>query len=267
MKKYLSLFRISFEQEFAFRLNFVMWRVRNILQIVLTYFLWSTVFNSGESEIFGYTRPQMMTYIFGIILIRALVFSARSVDVPGEISNGDLTNHLLKPINYFRYWAARDISSKVLNLVFSVMEFVILAMVLKPTLYIQTDWFYITGFVVALIVANYLIFIIRFIVSSITFWVPELAWGGQFLFMVIITEFLSGAVFPLDIFPQVWQRMFNYLPFPYLIFFPLKVYLGSMSFVGVLFGIFIGLFWSIVLTLLLSKIWRRGVRLYGAEGR
>ena len=44
MKKYWSIFKISFEQEFAYRLNFILWRVRNVFQILLTYFLWSTVF-------------------------------------------------------------------------------------------------------------------------------------------------------------------------------------------------------------------------------
>ena len=103
MKKYLQIFKLSFQQEFAYRLNFVMWRVRNILQIILLFFLWSSVFKDPQTEVFGYNQEKILTYVFGILILRAIVFSARAVDVAGEISNGDITNFLLKPVSYFKY--------------------------------------------------------------------------------------------------------------------------------------------------------------------
>ena len=201
VKKYLQIFRISFAQEFAYKVNFIMWRVRNVIQVLIAYYLWSTVFADPGTSVFGYDQAKILTYIFGIMLIRALVFSARSVDVPQEISEGSLTNYLVRPMNYFRYWFTRDASSKALNLTFSIAEFGILAAIFRPPLFFQSNASYLLAFFLSLIIANYLIFIIRFIVTSVTFWVPELAWGGQFLFMVVITEILSGSIFPLDIFP------------------------------------------------------------------
>ncbi|MBL7036430.1 ABC-2 family transporter protein, partial [Candidatus Microgenomates bacterium] len=126
MKKYLSIFKISFQQEFAYKLNFIMWRVRNILQILIFFFLWSAVFEGSEVEVFGYTEDKILTYGFVLILIRAIALSSRSVDIAGQISNGELSNLILKPINYFKYWITRDLSSKFLNMIFAAFEIVIL---------------------------------------------------------------------------------------------------------------------------------------------
>lgn len=238
-----------------------------MLQIVLTYFLWNSVFADNNTEVFGYNREKILTYVFGIIIIRALVFSARSVDIPGEIADGKLSNYLIKPINYFKFWLFRDLSSKVLNLTFSIVEFIILSLILKPPLFFQSNFMYLLLFLLILLLANYLIFVIRMIVSFVTFWMPELAWGAQFIFMMIITEFLSGAVFPLDIFPDTFQKLINLTPFPYLVFFPLQVYLGQISVVQSLQGLVVALFWSLFLTIAMKKIWLSGLKIYSSEGR
>ncbi|MBI2103398.1 hypothetical protein HYT59_00170 [Candidatus Woesebacteria bacterium] len=77
MYKYLQVFKISFQQEFAYRLNFIMWRLRNVMQIFLVFFLWSTIFSDNQKEFFGYNRDKILTYVFGILILRALVLSAR----------------------------------------------------------------------------------------------------------------------------------------------------------------------------------------------
>lgn len=268
MKKYFSIFKISLKHELAYKLNFVMWRVRNIFQIIIIYFLWNSVFTNSSTVVFGYDREAMLTYVFGVILIRSLVFSARSGDIPGEIGEGRLSNYLIRPVNYFKFWITRDLANKILNFGFSLIEFTILSVLLKPNLFLQTNILNYLLFILFLIIANYLIFVIRFIVSSITFWLPELAWGGQFLIMVVITEFLSGSVFPLDILPNKLLTVFSVItPFPYLVFFPLQVYLGKVPLVLALQGLIIAAIWTYIVTLLAKKLWNKGLLIYNAEGR
>ena len=173
MRKYLNVFKISFAQEFAYRLNFIMWRVRNVLQILVLFFLWTTVFSDQGRVIFGYDKAKILTYVFGVLIVRALVFSARAVDVAGEISKGDLTILLLKPINYFRYWLTRDFSSKVLNLGFAVVEIAILFPLLKPAIFLQTNGYSLLGFAISLTIAVLLFFTILMATNFVTFWAPQ----------------------------------------------------------------------------------------------
>lgn len=267
MIKYWSIFKVSLAQEFAYRLNFIMWRARNIMQIILVYFLWSSVFADPNRAVFGYNREKILTYVFGILVLRAIVLSARAVDMAGEIANGEITNHLLKPVSYFRYWATRDAASKVLNLGFAAVELVVLYFIFKPEIFLQTDFLILIVFAVAVVLAVGLFFCLLFLVNLVTFWMPENGWATQFLFVVIITEFLSGGVFPLDIFPVVWQRVFYSLPFPYLLFFPLQVYLGKVTGWALFKGLAVAAVWILVLLMAIKSVWLKGIKNYSAEGR
>ena len=267
MNKYLQLFKISFQQEFVYRLNFIMWRVRNVLQIFLIFFLWDTVFSDPTKVVFGYDRAKILTYVFGLILVRAFVLSARAVDVPGEVASGDLSNYLLKPVSYFKYWLTRDLSSKSLNLLFAFFETAGLFFILKPPFFIQTNPLLIITFLLSIALAMFIFFTIIFINSSVPFWVPEAAWGVNFLVTVIIVDFLSGSLFPLDVLPLAIQNVLNLTPFPYLIFFPLQIYLGKLLPSEIFKGIFISSFWAVALWLFMKFIWKKGLKVYEAYGR
>lgn len=266
IRKYFSVFKISFLQEFVYRFNFIMWRVRNVLQILLVYFLWDTVFANPGQVIFGYTREKILTYVFLTIFIKAFVFSARAIDVGGEIAQGDLTNYLLKPVSYFKYWFTRDISSKALNILFAFVEFSLLALVLRPPIFIQTNPLFLATFLISIAIAIFIYFCLLFIISAIPFWLPEAAWGGHFL-LIVLLEAMSGSLFPIDVLPGVFQKILYLTPFPYLVFFPIQVYLGNFSVAFILQGFFVSIFWAITLWIFLKSVWKKGMLVYQAFGR
>jgi ABC-2 type transport system permease protein len=267
MNKYLQIFKISFEQEFAYRLNFILWRVRNIFQVLLTYFLWSTVFTNPNTQIFGYDRGKIITYVFGIMIVRALVLSARAMDVSRDVANGDLSNYLVKPMSFFKYWFTRDISSKALNLIFAFFEFFILFIILKPNFFFQTSAFALIAFTVSIILAILIYFFLLFIISSIPFWAPELGWGSHFLVTMVMVEAFSGALFPINILSNVLQSIIMATPFPYLIYFPVQVYLGNITGTALVGGMMIALAWAGILFFTLKFVWTKGLRAYQALGR
>ncbi len=267
MKKYFQIFKISFQEEFAYRLNFVMWRVRNVFQILLTFFLWSTVFASPTTVIFGYDRSRILTYVFGIMIVRALVMSARAADISSDIAQGDLSNYLVKPMAYFKYWFTRDISSKALNLIFATVELALLFLILRPPFYFQTNPAVLALFFVSIILAVLIYFFILILVSSLTFWAPELSWGGHFLITIVVVEALSGALFPINILPATFQYVVMATPFPYLIYFPVQVYLGNIAGQAVLGGLMIAAAWCGILYFATNFIWQKGLKAYESTGR
>lgn len=244
-----------------------MWRVRNIIQIFIVFFLWDSVFADSGRQLFGYNRSQILTYVFGIMVVRAFVLSSRSVDIAGEIADGELTNYLLKPVSYFKYWLTRDLGSKALNLIFAAVEFTILFLLLKPPFFFQTNLLYLSFFALSIALAILLFFHLIFLAGSIPFWYPQAAWGAQFLFVWIFTEFLSGATFPLDILPQALLNGLYLTPFPYLIFFPIQIYLGKVTIAFAVKGLVVMALWVGGLRIIVDAIWQRGLRVYRAEGR
>lgn len=264
--KYWRVAKISWSNSLVYRLNFVMWRVRVVVQLLAAYFLWVAVFSRNQVA-FGYNQAQMLTYILGGALIRNLVLSQRSVDVQVEISNGDLNNYLVKPINYFRYWLARDGADKLLNAVFGVGELVVLVMLLRPQILGPAGGQSLAGLGAMIAGAMMMYFYLSLLVSMTTFWYPEQnGWPQRFLIFMIL-EFLAGGLFPLDILPAAVFTAVKWLPTSFLVFLPMQVYLGRVGGRELAVSLLIMLAWVGILKQLAQMVFRRGVRIYEAYGR
>lgn len=263
MKKYLLVCYNSLQEYFAYRLNFILWRVRVIVSILISFFLWQTIFRT-QKQIFGYGETQMLTYILLITFLNGLVLSNQSFRVAEEINMGTLSNFLIRPISYFGYVLSRDISDKFINSFFSVFELILLVIVLRPPVFLQTSVLWVGLFIFTGILAAFLFFEIGMLLSIIGFWSRE-SWAPRFIFSILVT-FLAGTYFPLDILPHPIYAILQFLPFTYLIFFPLKIYLGSMGTAVAIKGFAVMFGWIILMTVVLRHFWRKGLKIYTAEG-
>ena len=264
IKKYWIVTKNTWAEVFSYRLNFVMWRIRVLLQLLTLFFLWNAIIPQ-TGQFLGYNQSEMLTYIIGTSLIGAMVIASRSYGVADDINQGELSNYLTKPINYFAYWFAKDLGDKAMNIVFSACEITILYLIIKPQLFIQNDLSYIFLAAIAIICALLMYFFLNFLLGMIGFWTSE-TWAPRFLF-VIVLNFASGGLFPLDILPKTIFSVLQFLPFTYLLFFPIKVYLGKISTQEIIFGLIISTIWTIIFYFLLKFSWAKGLKVYTAQGR
>src|SRR3972149_8333609 len=134
MNKYLMIAKNTWNEILTYRLNFVIWRIRVVLQLLTIYFIWHSVLPK-DATLQSYNQSQILTYILGTSIIGSLVLASRSYSVGDEIDKGDLSNFLIKPINYFFYHFARDIADKAMNLTLATIELSIIFTLLKPPLF------------------------------------------------------------------------------------------------------------------------------------
>lgn len=264
MKKYWIVIKNTWNEMLTYRLNFTMWRVRVTLQLLTLYFFWLAM-TSQTSNLFGYSQKLMITYILGTSLIGSIVLSSKTGEVGENINNGDLSIFLIRPINYFYYWLARDLGDKAMNILFSIFELTILYLIFHPSLFVQTDFVFIILSFLSTILALILYFLFNLLLGFIGFWSPEI-WGPRFIFYIIIT-FFAGGLFPLDILPNALFSVFKLLPFSYLLYFPIKIYLGQINITEIYTGIFVSLAWIIFMYLIVKSVWIKGLRSYTAQGR
>lgn len=266
LNKYLVIFLTSWQGEFAYRLNFILWRFRNVLRFLMTYFLWSGVF-LYNNQVFGYSQPQILTYVFMILVVSTIVLSAPSADnIGGEIANGDLSNYLVKPVNYLKFWFVRDLSSKLLNLSFAAIEVSLLWLLLRPQIQLPSHATTLFFFLVSCIIAILINYLISVSARLVAFWTPESTWGVAFI-VIVLMETLGGGVFPLDIMPTWVQFLLNLTPFPYLLYFPVAIFVEKITGVQAILVIAQSLVWVLVMLIFTNWLWRKGLLVYGSEGR
>lgn len=263
MSLYLQIFSVTFSEYFAYRLNFVLWRLRSFFGLIIRYYLWLAVYES-TNHLFGYSESQMLTYVLLSTIISGFVLSTRTPDIAGQILNGDVINFLLKPLSFFGYFLTRDVVDKLLNVVFSIAEVILLYIILKPQIYINTGWEAWVALITLTILGCIIAFNINLLISFIAFWSPEV-WAPRFIFFILVV-FFSGGFFPLDILPPYIYKLLLLTPFPYFYFVPTKLYLGYTS--PELFGYVIAtISWTLLSSCIVLFVWRKGLRGYSFYGR
>ncbi len=261
MKKYWSLFLTDLQNNLTYRANFFLWRLRQFFTFLVPLFVWQFVF-SQQNSFYHYSAPSLMTYIFLSLILRSLIFGSRSYELATIINNGDLSLYLLKPLSIFKYYFARDLSDKLINLSFIIFELPLLYFLFRPPLLLPANLTFLLQFLLYSLVALLLYFYLNFIFGSLGFWTRE-TWAPRFLLMVIL-EFAVGGIFPLDMLPSQWSFLWRFSPFSHMLFLPLKTYLGDNDF---FFNFSLALVWLAAFYTLAHFLWQRGLKHYAAEGR
>lgn len=264
LKKYLLIAKSIIDQTFAYRVNFMMWRVRVNFQLLTMYYLWLALLPQNTT-LFGYNRSLMLTYIFFGAIVGDIVFSTRAAAVGDEINNGNLSNYLIRPMNYFLSLAAVDVGDKLMNIGFAAVELTILFLLLRPPFFLQTNLLIIFLTILGIIFATVIEFFINILLGTIGFWSNEV-WAPRFIFTILL-QFFSGGLFPLDILPKGVYNFFQATPFPYLLYFPTKIYLGQLNIQTIYQGLLISFIWMFVMYGILKFVWGIGIKSYTAQGR
>lgn len=263
MKVFFRIITITWAEMMEYRLNFVLWRVRFVMQRLVVYFLWWALFSSRET-FFDYTQSTILTYVLLVSIVATFVTGTRVYSVGELIVHGDLSNILIRPINFFSMYMARDSADKALNFLFAVIEVAILIVILRPPIFVQTNAVPLMLASLAVAIGIILFFCYAMIHGLLAFWLPDV-WAPRFLSFVIM-EFFTGALFPLDILPRPLLAVATLLPFQYFMYFPVKVYLGQLTIIQTAGGMAVGMVWIGILWYVMAVMWRRGLRVYTSEG-
>jgi ABC-2 type transport system permease protein len=264
LRKYARVISSSWAEFTAYRLNFFLWRVRNVMQILVVYFLWWAIFSS-HNVLFGYTQSMMLTYVLLSSIIRSVVLGTRTDEIGDIINEGNLSNFLVRPIDFFRYYIARDLADKALNVLFAIGEISILLVLLRPPLFVQADIGILLLSAIAVMIGAILYFCVSILLGFLGFWIPDF-WAPRFLLFILI-EFFAGGFFQLDVLPEPFYAIARSLPFSFFLYFPLKVYLGQVTKSLIWTEFAVGLVWVGVLFGVLRVVWHRGLRVYTSERR
>lgn len=250
----------------AYRANFFLEIFGLIALFGAILFLWISAYkNSSSGIIGGYTLAEMLTYIIGGALISTFAMSTVQGDeIDQEINEGFISNYLLKPLNTSLYWFSRDISRKILIIFFGVIAFIAYFFLARNFLLppVSRGMLAISIFIIGLgMIFHFLIF---YIASVVSFWLGR-TWSFRFAIRVLM-EFATGSVIPLSFVPGIWGSILNFLPFKFLVYLPLQIYLGKLTLPQITSELLQFIVWIILLVIISWYLWKRGIKSYTASG-
>ena len=261
LKSMLALGKMQFSQYNIYKSNFYLFTLNRIIEIVVYIFVWQAIYNQTGSA-GGYTITQMTTYYILVFTLSSLSTWGVNEDMAHSIRNGNINKELLNPLSYFQYYFGVNIGEMSFALLVGIAVFVICSLFWGITLPVSFMNFLLFVFVILLGIP--ITFFLTMIVGTVGFYSNSI-WGMQILRKSIISIF-SGLIAPITLFPNWFQSIANILPFKELIYTPINIWLGQISFSEILLIILKQTIWIVILYVLAKLFFKHAVKKVTVNG-
>jgi len=259
--KWFQTIRISWSRYTAYRLNFFLQIIGpSLVFFFIKYNLWSSIYSSDQELVIkGYNFDQMITYHIWSFVVAQIAQGHTALNLSIDIRMGRISSYLIYPFNFWEFHTASFIGFQILQL--GITSLSIGAFVLLGIMPDFTTASLLNGIAACMYVSLFW-YALQYFTGMLAFWLEE-TWILRVI-LQIVTVFLSGAIIPLELFPDFFREVLIYTPFPYLTYYPIKIFMGApvdmLNFYGVI------TIWIAVFGVINSILWKRGIRLYTAAG-
>ena len=267
MRKYWHVLNIGIQNNLTYRVNFLFRTLFGLIPLLAVLYLWRTIYEGKGpgASVGSYSLTQMISYYLLVTVVDALTaVNEDDWQIAADIKDGNISQFLLKPIDYLVYRLCLFFSGRITYLAVAAVPLAVFVFWLRRYFVFPPDaatffWFLFSTALTAL-----LQFFSSYAMAMLAFWVLEVS---TFIFILFAFEYIaSGHLFPLDILPPVLQQVLYFTPFPYQLYFPVSIYMGKVVGPELLRGLLLQIFWVAAAYGLARYAWKRGIRHYSAVG-
>ena len=255
LKTMIQLAKMEFNQYTIYKSNFYLFTLNRIVEIVVYIFVWQAIYNqTGNAG--GFTISQMVTYYILAIAFSSIATWGINEIMAHSIRNGQINKELLNPITYFQYYFGINLGELAFAVLIGIATFVLCAIFWELAIPVSFLDFILC--ILVIILGIPITFFIQMIVGTIGFYTNSI-WGMQILRKAIIQIF-SGIIAPISLFPLWFQNLSKFLPFKELIYTPINIWLGQVSYNEIVFIVIKQILWGIILYIVAKSFFNYAVK-------
>ena len=260
------ILKTCIEEKLVYRSDFAFATLVRFLPIVTQIFLWGAIYGSDPLRVRnGYSYPDMVAYYLLAMVGRA--FSSMpglASGIARDIRDGTMKKYLTQPIDMLGFMFWHRVAHKLVYYAVATGPFVLVFYLCGDYFRFAPDAVTIAGWVISLLLAFLIGFLLEALIGLIGFWFLEVS-SLIFIYMMV-NYFLSGHMIPLDWLGDGFVSAMQYSPFKFLAYVPATIMLGKYSPRELGFELAIGAAWIVVLFILNRLVFRWGVNRYSAYG-
>jgi len=254
------MLRVHFAEAIAWRAEFLIWVLAYTLPLIMLA-LWTAV--AREAPVGRFGEREFRAYFLTTLVFRMVAASWVVWDMNFQIRQGTIASRLLRPVHPLIQFAAQQAAALPLRVALAT------PIAVASILWVGADGFshdpaHLAAIPILVAGAWAMTFLVMCIIGSLAFfWESALGlfdlWlGFYFLF--------SGYLMPLELLPGPVRAFGNWLPFRYMLSFPVEVTLGLVDRRELMHGLVVQWTWTAALGLAAVWTWNAGVRRYSAFG-
>ncbi len=258
--KYGALLRRALGVMLEYRVSTLIWMLSASFPLVMLA-VWLSLAQDGP--VGSYSAGDFVAYYLLALYIREMTVVWVVWDLDNDIRHGDMSIKLLHPLNPIHDYISYNVADKILRFLLMTGLIIAVAWLVPGVRYALSPLNFVL-FAAAMVLAWYLRFMMQYVVGLLAFWISQATTLADITYM--LGSLFGGTVAPLDLLPGWLGAVAPYLPFRYMLSFPIEIMMGRLSGQALAAGFGIALLWVAVIQILYIVIWRRGLRQFSAFG-
>jgi ABC-2 type transport system permease protein len=257
---YRQQFAVSLAIYYQYRIGYALYLLEGIIRPVIFMVVWQAA--AGNDAIGGYGATDFAAYYIIVVFVSHFVLAFQMWEYEYYIRVGELSSKLLRPIHPIHRDISNNISNKFLMSPVIIVTVIGLALAFKPE--IHTPIWALAASIPVIILAAMTAFVAGWCVAMAAFWTVRSIALNQMYFAISI--FLSGEFAPLNVLPKGLQIVADFLPFRWIMAFPVELIMGRLSGAEVLSGVIAQFIWIGLGLTAGIVIWQKSLKRYSAVG-
>jgi viologen exporter family transport system permease protein len=259
---YAEFIRVGFVNTLAYRLRYYTGIVTYFIYVSIYYFIWKAIYEHSTS-IEGFDFKQLLTYVAVGWIIRSFYYNNIDQEIAIQVMEGKLAMDLIKPVNTQFMYVAQALGESVFRLALLTLPTAVVLALVFP-LRLPAGVLNFAGFLLSVFFSFFIVAGINFCVGTFAIRLKSIL--GLLRAKYFLLELFSGLLIPISFFPEVFQKALAFMPFQYISYVPVLIYLGKIRGLGIFKALGIQLFWVFALLALGDALWRWSSRRITIQG-
>jgi len=254
----------TFKEWAAYRTHMLATLLVGPVYFLVQMSIWKAAF-ATQDTIGGMSLTEMLSYYGIAAIINYVVFDFADWNFQMLIRTGRFMTFLLRPMSHRYFALAQKVGHRTLGL---MLEFIPVYLVFRFVFGISLVPANLLWTILSLALSFMLVFFINYCVGMTAFWLTNT--GGVRSVFLIMRDLCAGVFVPLTFFPGAVQHILFFLPFQFMTYVPVRVFLGEYELAGIsmsipaivgLQAVAVAVMWGVS-----EIVWRLGIKRFTGVG-
>ncbi|VVB81483.1 ABC-2 family transporter protein [uncultured archaeon] len=247
----------------AYRFEFLIALLTTPLSLIIYYYLWKSIYSYMVAEIIkGFTFESMISYYVLSMIVGFFTWTEVDKWLEQDLIHGYMIKGLLKPVSFLSWYISLEIGMNIMNILTQMIPVFIIGFLffgLKTA-----SPFNSIAFAASVFFSFFIYFGLTYLLGLSAFWLKRIS--GIRRMRRAVFGFFAGSFLPLTLFPLWAQNIFHYLPFEYMKFVPITIYLELITKQEIIKALSIQIAWIIVIYTIIHLVWKQAYKRYSSVG-
>ncbi|WP_219833987.1 ABC-2 family transporter protein [Paenibacillus sp. R14(2021)] len=255
---------VTFKEWAAYRSHMLATLLVGPVYFLVQLSIWKAVF-ATQDTIGGMHITEMLSYYGIAAIITYIVFDFADWNFQMLIRTGKFMTFLLRPMSHRYFALSQKVGHRTLGF---LLEFIPVYLIFRFAFGISLVPERLFWTILSLLLSFMMVFFINYCVGMTAFWLTNT--GGIRSIFLILRDLCAGVFVPLSFFPDAVQHVLLFLPFQFMTYVPVRVFLGDYELAGYsmsipaivgLQALAVAVMWGVS-----ELIWRAGIRRFTGVG-